>query len=237
MNEMIMKNKKLGTLFIAILAVLLVLVSITPVAMAISGLWLDTFPSGTDVGPSGDAWLSESVVTADTSFDLTFYNHKGGDIYYLYLLVAVNKVPAGNVTVTVNNAEVNPYDGIVISNKAKVSETADDYMFEPHGIYNYYDVHFNVTTIPIQGNPGDTDGDGIFEEGETLIVPVEILPTTPTKVHFDAVGANSYNVAIARNPGSHDVTYNIPEFSTIAIPVASILGLLFFFNHRKRRND
>ena len=29
----------------------------------------------------------------------------------------------------------------------------------------------------------------------------------------------------------------IPEFSTIAIPVASILGLLFFFNHRKRRRE
>ena len=29
----------------------------------------------------------------------------------------------------------------------------------------------------------------------------------------------------------------IPEFSTIALPVAAILGLLFFFNHRKRRKD
>ena len=29
----------------------------------------------------------------------------------------------------------------------------------------------------------------------------------------------------------------IPEFSTIAIPVAAILGLLFFFNHSKRRRD
>ena len=27
----------------------------------------------------------------------------------------------------------------------------------------------------------------------------------------------------------------MPEFTTIAIPVASILGLLFYFNHRKRR--
>ena len=27
----------------------------------------------------------------------------------------------------------------------------------------------------------------------------------------------------------------IPEFATIAIPVATILGLLFFFNYRKRR--
>ncbi len=29
----------------------------------------------------------------------------------------------------------------------------------------------------------------------------------------------------------------IPEFSTIAIPVASILGLLFFFNYRKRKRE
>ena len=29
----------------------------------------------------------------------------------------------------------------------------------------------------------------------------------------------------------------IPEFSTIAIPVAAILGLLFFFNHRKKRGE
>lgn len=32
-------------------------------------------------------------------------------------------------------------------------------------------------------------------------------------------------------------TTEIPEFSTIALPVAAILGLLFFFNHRKRRKD
>jgi hypothetical protein len=31
--------------------------------------------------------------------------------------------------------------------------------------------------------------------------------------------------------------HQIPEFATIAMPVASILGLLFFFNHRKRRKE
>ena len=30
---------------------------------------------------------------------------------------------------------------------------------------------------------------------------------------------------------------SIPEFTTIAIPVASILGLLFYFNHRKHRKE
>ena len=34
---------------------------------------------------------------------------------------------------------------------------------------------------------------------------------------------------------SHQWNYEIPEFATIAMPVASILGLLFFFHHRKRR--
>ncbi|MEA2075246.1 MAG: PEF-CTERM sorting domain-containing protein [Euryarchaeota archaeon] len=33
------------------------------------------------------------------------------------------------------------------------------------------------------------------------------------------------------------VCNEIPEFSTIAIPVVAILGLLFFFNHRKRRES
>ena len=32
-------------------------------------------------------------------------------------------------------------------------------------------------------------------------------------------------------------TQPIPEFSTIAIPVVSILGLLFLFNYRKRRRE
>ena len=32
-------------------------------------------------------------------------------------------------------------------------------------------------------------------------------------------------------------TNPIPEFSTIAIPIAAILGLLFFFNYRKRRKE
>jgi len=32
-----------------------------------------------------------------------------------------------------------------------------------------------------------------------------------------------------------DYQYQIPEFKSIAIPAAAILGLLFIFNHRKRR--
>lgn len=36
---------------------------------------------------------------------------------------------------------------------------------------------------------------------------------------------------------SHRWDYQIPEFATIAIPVATALGLFFFFNRRKRRKE
>ena len=36
---------------------------------------------------------------------------------------------------------------------------------------------------------------------------------------------------------SYQWDVSIPEFATIALPVASVLGLLFFFNHRKRRKE
>lgn len=227
------KNSK--TVGACLIAVLLVLMSITPVAMAIPGkLWLDTIPEGTYVGPYEDAWLTESNVTADTSFDLTIYYHHGADIRHLYLLVAVDKDPAGNVTVTVNNTEVGPYDGfITTNNNALVNETDPDYEFPGHGIYNYgSDVHFNVTNITIP------DG-GVLSAGETIIVPIEIdlIGNEYVKVHFDVVGGGINNEAVAFNPPSHDVTYNVPEFSTIAIPVVAILGLFFFFSHRKHRKE
>jgi hypothetical protein len=34
-----------------------------------------------------------------------------------------------------------------------------------------------------------------------------------------------------------DVTISVPEFATIAMPVAAILGLVLFFNYRKRKKE
>ena len=36
---------------------------------------------------------------------------------------------------------------------------------------------------------------------------------------------------------SYTWDYSIPEFATIAIPVAGILGLMFFFNRRKHKKE
>ena len=94
------------------------------------------------------------------------------------------------------------------------------------------------------GNPDD----GSFDPGELdsyVRVPVTYTLTGDTTkdlttliIHYDAHNMDS-DVAGAlqsSTANSHDSSiYNVPEFSTIAIPIASILGLLFFFNHRKRR--
>ena len=54
----------------------------------------------------------------------------------------------------------------------------------------------------------------------------------------DVNGNGDYDAGIDALDSNVEVGFEgIPEFSTIAIPVASILGLLFFFNHRKRRRE
>ncbi len=54
----------------------------------------------------------------------------------------------------------------------------------------------------------------------------------------DVNGNGDYDAATDALDADVDVGFEaVPEFSTIAIPVASILGLLFFFNHRKRKRE
>jgi hypothetical protein len=230
-----MRIKTVEACLIAFLTIMLVLMSTTPVAMAngISGkLWLAPVPPGTYVDDSDDAWFTESNVTTDTSFDLEIYYHHGGDIHHLYLLVAVDRNPENNVTINVSGIPVGPYDGVITSNNnALITETDPDYEYPGHGIYKYgSSTHFEVVEVL-----NVTAGDAPLSAGNTLTVHVNITSINLVKVHFDAVGVDSNYKAIAFVPPSHDVTHQVPEFTTIAIPVASILGLLFFFNHRKRR--
>jgi len=70
-------------------------------------------------------------------------------------------------------------------------------------------------TIKVRdANNGATINDRYFIQGSTgsSVVPVQVLTTNT------------------------DIT-PVPEFATIAIPVAAILGLLFFYSHRKRKEE
>ena len=72
---------------------------------------------------------------------------------------------------------------------------------------------------------------------KTYDIQVEIMAATGTEgrdytLYYEDVQSEEWDVASAT---VH--TTAIPEFATIAIPVVSILGLLFFFNYRKHKKE
>ena len=122
---------------------------------------------------------------------------------------------------------------------------------EKHQGQTGYWVRTNIGDVPAVpdfsfGNPDD----GSFDPDELdsyVRVPVTYTLTSDTDkdltqliIHYDAHNTDS-DVAGAlqsNTANSHDSSsYNVPEFATIAIPVAAVLGLLFFFNHRKKRGE
>jgi hypothetical protein len=109
-----------------------------------------------------------------------------------------------------------------------------------------YGVQYLIGDIPWHGN---TDAVGNPQDDLNSFNPdaADVYVSVPFTINFEQppeVGFTLYIYAENELTGkervktaySHDGGYtHVPEFSTIAIPVAAILGLLFFFNHRKRR--
>jgi hypothetical protein len=94
------------------------------------------------------------------------------------------------------------------------------------------------------GNPEDDDFDPTKLKSYVRVPVTYTLTSDTTKdlttlvIHYDAHNMDSGTAGAHQSStaNSHDSSsYYVPEFSTIAIPVTAILGLLFFFNRRKRR--
>lgn len=98
------------------------------------------------------------------------------------------------------------------------------------------DDQLGVIAGPVSGD----DGDGVLEPLETWTYTATTTLTVTTTNTATATGLDpdSDTVTTTSNPVTVTVgDVAIPEFPTIALPVVSILGLLFFFNHRKRRRE
>jgi hypothetical protein len=98
----------------------------------------------------------------------------------------------------------------------------------PGGEYDVERFLDSYTNIRIK-NYYELSVDGEFVEGKWLIA----IPPPNN-------GGSDFTWVYGENCGCKwtypwDTTHEIPEFSSIAIPIASILGLLFFFNCRKHR--
>ena len=139
---------------------------------------------------------------------------------------------------TITDANGNPYSGLDIEIKKEngpmgtnwisvgtATTDANGYYETVYGSRDYYplalgDDKLDNYRMYINGNLVDErylDGDDWVFDGTSI---------EEIKGHYVTVWKYSYQW-----------TYQIPEFATIAIPVAAVLGLLFFFNHSKRRNE
>jgi hypothetical protein len=77
-------------------------------------------------------------------------------------------------------------------------------------------------------------GTPVSGNDEKLILEVRAKSTAPpnTLYRFELIDCSQ----VERSSGTTRGT-TIPEFATIAIPVAAILGLVLFFNHRKHKKE
>jgi hypothetical protein len=89
-----------------------------------------------------------------------------------------------------------------------------------------------------------TDKDGYFKTPKQQIIDTQPVDVNGIyKLYLDNVQVKEKNIGkrefddVGNCIWSHSWTHEIPEFSTIVLPVASILGLLFFFNRRKHRKE
>jgi hypothetical protein len=198
-------------------------------------------------------------VTMGTTFsaDVLILNHHTTTAQDVYLKLWVSD--ASNIeSITIGKAEkvepgIDPFPKSTIPNDgADISiGTFDAPIHEhiesiPSGPYHDgYSVSYLIGDIPWHDNNdavGNPQDDLLTFNPDAGVVYIRV----PFTVNFYNPPEAGFTVYFyAENPDtnvktafSHDAGYGqIPEFTTIAIPVAAVLGLLFFFNHRKRRNN
>ena len=70
---------------------------------------------------------------------------------------------------------------------------------------------------------------------ETYNIQVEIKAATGTEGNGYTIFYKDVQSGISDKASASVRATSIPEFTTIAVPIATILGLLFFFNYRKQK--
>ncbi len=243
-----MKNKKLIIAFTFFL-----LASGIAAAGSGSGLkqmWL-TDDRGTIIGSNADPWLADSVLVSESPFTLDISNHLPTEsIDGTYLIITASRDPkgTGGIQVTIGPAH---YSGssdntieqhlILDTEWQQVSGnngvTYKGYNTAPHGILTE-GTWYSIQQI-------DSIGNGKYllpDLSNNLYVDIAITSSNPSdRIHIDSVGTHMVGpdeVGFTGNPYSHDLTWQqIPEFPTIALPIAAVIGLVFFFQQRKNKEE
>jgi hypothetical protein len=253
-------RKKIGSVLLAGLVVLSAMMMLATPAVAVTNLWVVPENPTRYTDETEVPFVSQTVIK-DVMMGLTYVDNvlvlckttqgqvsEANDIDLYFLVSATDRACIDNVTIgeawrvdpsipseTLNVADQTPIviqqeDFIPIDNNGEQRDG--------------YGASYFIGDLPKLGNPnaiGNVDNLSTFhpEYAEPHIrVPVSInfneIPPAGFMLYFYAENVTT-DVHMV---WSHDCGfYNVPEFTTIAIPVATILGLLFFFNHRKKRRE
>ncbi len=243
---------------IFILFVLLgIITALAPAAQA-AVLWVvPENPTWYYTGP-GEDFLSDETVIVDTNMGLTLSGDvlvlnqespQNADAESVFLKFFV--LNASNIDdITIGTAKIiqpgiSTIDPNPTSNPS-VETLTFSYVAKDAPVPAGYGVNYLIGDIPFSGGPsqtGNIDDSNFNPDNASYYIRV------PFTINFKITPEWGFTLYVyaendltgkehAKTAYSHDGGYtHVPEFTTIAVPVASILGLLFFFNHRKRKKS
>ena len=254
-----MKRKISGTLFLAGLLVLSVMVIFsTPAVADKANLWVvPDNPTRWSDSSASDHLLQDTVVE-DVNMGKTFSGnvlvlhqnspkpHEDAMAVYLKFFVHddsnIDNIVIGTAKRIQPSKITDPNPGSNI----KVEPLTFAAVAKDEPVPAGYGVQYSIGDIPFSGGQSQT---GDPEPDVTNFNPdnADYYIKVPFTINFKDTPEDGFVLYVyaknyldqedrAKTVFSHDCGFHqIPEFSTIAIPIASILGLLFFFNHRKHR--
>ena len=253
------KKRGRNTKRILVLFVLLgIITALAPAAQA-TVLWVVPGDSPTQyTGPNDEDFnfLLDETVIVDTNMGLTLsgevlvlnqespQNADAGSVYLKFFVLNASNID----DITIGTAKrIQPGISTIDPNNnsnTSVVTLPFSYVDKDSPVPAGWGVKYLIGDIPFSGGPsqtGNIDDDTFNPDNASyyIRVPFTINFITTPEWGFTLYAYAENNLTgkeHAKTAYSHDSGYtHVPEFSTIAIPVAAILGLLFFFNHRKRR--
>lgn len=120
---------------------------------------------------------------------------------------------------------VDPSSNPITGLQVEINEKTAPFGFKPNGIWN------NPSDNPIIVWKQDM-AQGGYERFDLKITETEQIPDGSQLIIYDGVSIEGQLILLSAD----NVIVDIPEFQTIAIPIVSIIGLLFVFQNKKKRN-
>lgn len=213
-----------------------------------------------DSFPSND-WLQESwiksvnFVNGDTYTDYVWIINTDtaddaiGPYFFVWINDAslVHSIEVGEPDLYMGSSTPYTLSGVssstIVDSNTQSGDQNDPNPNKHQGQTGYW-VRIQLDTVP-HNNPKDYGNpyDGNFDPSKVdnyIRVPITYKLADTGDVsnlifHYDAHSQDKDTGYHSNTPNSHDASTTIPEFSTIAIPIGVILGIMLVFQRKKRQ--